>query len=109
MFDKALEGCAKDDFCILMSHDPVHWDYKVLPHPKKFHLTLSGHTHAAQFGLDLPGFKWSPIKYRYQRWMGLYEENEQLLYVNRGFGYSVFPGRIGIWPEITVFELSKTI
>ena len=107
--NKALEGCATDDFCILMSHDPVHWDHKILPHPKKFHLTLSGHTHGAQFGLDLPQFKWSPIKYRYKRWMGLYEEAEQYLYVNRGFGYSVFPGRVGMWPEITVIELLREV
>lgn len=107
--DKALKGCKYDDFCILMSHDPVHWDKKVLPHAKQIHLTLSGHTHGSQFGLNLPGFKWSPVKYRYRHWMGLYEKANQYLYVNRGFGYSLFPGRIGMWPEITVFELTKSV
>ncbi|MFK7984299.1 MAG: hypothetical protein AB8G86_30275 [Saprospiraceae bacterium] len=70
-------------------------------------MTLSGHTHGSQFGLNLPNFKWSPVKYRYKHWMGLYEKANQYLYVNRGFGYSLFPGRIGMWPEITVFELTK--
>ena len=107
--NKALEGCQADDFCILMSHDPVHWDKKVIPHNQHIHLTLSGHTHGSQFGLNLPNFKWSPVQYRYKHWMGLYEKAQQYLYVNRGFGYSLFPGRIGMWPEITVFELTKKV
>lgn len=107
--DKALDGCKKEDFCVLMSHDPIHWGKKVLPHAKQVHLTLSGHTHGSQFGLNLPNFKWSPVKYRYKHWMGLYEKANQYLYVNRGFGYSLFPGRIGMWPEITVFELTKAV
>lgn len=107
--DKALVGCEDKDFCVLMSHDPTHWDLKVLPHQRSIDLTLSGHTHGGQFGLDLPGFKWSSVKYRYKRWMGLYQEAKQYLYVNRGFGYSIFPGRIGMWPEITVLELKSKV
>jgi len=103
--DKALENVAEKDFCVLMSHDPTHWEEKVLPNKKKIHLTLSGHTHGMQFGINLPGLKWSPVQYRYKRWMGLYEEAEQYLYINRGFGFLAFPGRVGMWPEITVIEL----
>lgn len=104
--DKALENTAKDDFCILMSHDPTHWDEKILPHKKHIHLTLSGHTHGMQFGINMPGFKWSPAQYRYEKWLGLYEEAQQYLYVNPGFGFLAFPGRVGMWPEITVIELT---
>ncbi len=107
--DKALDGCKKEGFCVLMSHDPIHWSKKILSHEKQIHLTLSGHTHGSQFGLNLPNFKWSPVQYRYKHWMGLYEKANQYLYVNRGFGYSLFPGRIGMWPEITVFELTKSV
>lgn len=103
--NKAIQGVKKDDFTVLMSHDPSHWDHHVLPHDQHVHLTLSGHTHGMQFGIDMPGFKWSPVKYRYPRWMGLYEEKGQYLYVNRGFGFLAFPGRVGMWPEITVIEL----
>lgn len=105
--DKTLSKVNQDDFCILMSHDPSHWDEKVLPHPRHINLTLSGHTHGMQFGINLPGLKWSPVQYRYKRWMGLYEEAKQYLYVNRGFGFLAFPGRVGMWPEITVIELSQ--
>ena len=107
--DAALSGVASDDFCVLMSHDPTHWDEKVLSHTKKIHLTLSGHTHGMQFGINLPGFKWSPVKYRYPRWMGLYEEEGQKLYVNRGFGVLGFPGRVGMWPEITSITLRRAV
>ncbi len=107
--DKALANTKQEDFCILLSHDPSHWDKKVLTHSRHIHLTLSGHTHGAQFGVNIPGFKWSPIQYRYPRWNGLYKEEQQYLYVNRGFGYLAFPGRVGMWPEITVFELSRTV
>ncbi len=103
--DKALTDSAKDDFCVLLSHDPTHWDEQVVPHDKHIHLTLSGHTHGFQFGINMPGFKWSPAQYRYPHWMGLYEKAEQYLYVNRGFGFLGFPGRVGMWPEITVIEL----
>lgn len=105
--NKALTGVNNDDFCVLLSHDPTHWDEHVIPNNKQIHLTLSGHTHGMQFGLNLPGFKWSPVKWRYKHWMGLYEKAKQYLYVNRGFGYLGFPGRVGMWPEITVIELKK--
>lgn len=105
--DQCLTHCQDDDFCVLMSHDPTHWDHKVIDHKKHIHLTLSGHTHGMQFGINLPNFKWSPAQYRYPRWMGLYEEAGQYLYVNRGFGFLAFPGRVGMWPEITVLELTK--
>ena len=103
--DKALKNVMDSDFKILLSHDPTHWDYKVISHPTAIDLTLSGHTHGMQFGIEIPGFKWSPIKYFYPRWAGLYQEAKQYLYVNRGFGFLGFPGRVGIWPEITVIEL----
>lgn len=104
--DAALQNTTKEDFCVLMSHDPTHWDDKIKAHPKHIHLTLSGHTHGMQFGINMPGFKWSPVQYRYDKWMGLYEESQQYLYVNRGFGFLAFPGRVGMWPEITVIELT---
>lgn len=104
--NKATEGLAENYFTILMSHDPDHWDQEVRLHPKRFDLTLSGHTHGAQFGVDIPGWKWSPVKYRYRRWLGLYKENKEYLYVSKGFGFLGFPGRIGMSPEIVVFDLS---
>lgn len=104
--DKATQGLDEDRFTILMSHDPDHWDEQIRFHPKRFDLTLSGHTHGAQFGVDIPGWKWSPVKYRYKRWLGLYKEDNQFLYVSKGFGFLGFPGRIGMSPEIVVFELS---
>jgi predicted MPP superfamily phosphohydrolase len=88
-----------------MSHDPSHWDAQVLPQYKDIDLTLSGHTHGMQFGVEIPGFRWSPVKYVYQNWAGLYEQNGQYLYVNRGYGFLGYPGRLGILPEITVIEL----
>lgn len=105
--DKTLQGVPADAFSILMSHDPTHWDAKVLPHNQKIHLTLSGHTHGAQFGFELPGIKWSPVQYVYPRWAGLYEEAKQYLYVNRGFGFLGFSGRIGIKPEVTVITFER--
>ena len=107
--NKALKGIKNDDFTILMSHDPDHWEERTLSHSKNINLTFSGHTHGMQMGIEIPGIKWSPVKYRYNKWAGLYEENGQYLYVNRGFGYLGYPGRIGIWPEITVFELRSNI
>ena len=98
-----------DDFKILMSHDPSHWEAKVLPHPYTYHLTLSGHTHGMQFGIEIPGWiKWSPVKWRYKQWAGLYQEKEQWINVNRGFGFLGYPGRVGIWPEITVITLKRS-
>ena len=106
--DQALQGIRKEDFTILMSHDPHHFDEKVKKHDNTVHLTLSGHTHGMQFGVEIPGIKWSPVKLRYNKWAGLYKEaGEKHLYVNRGFGFLGFPGRVGIWPEITVIELEK--
>ena len=105
---KAIDGVAQDEFSILMSHDPTHWDHHVIDHPKKIHLTLSGHTHGMQFGINFLGIKWSPVKYRYKRWMGLYKSSDQYLYVNRGFGFLAWPGRVGMKPEITVIELKKS-
>ncbi|MTG98483.1 MULTISPECIES: metallophosphoesterase [Myroides] len=104
--DKATQGIESTDFKILMSHDPSHWDAQILDHPMNFQLTLSGHTHGSQFGIEIPGFlKWSPIQYVYKQWAGLYETLGKYLYVNRGFGYHAYKGRTGIWPEITVIEL----
>lgn len=107
--DSALKGAEDVSFKVLMSHDPTHWEKKILKHPTHFDLTLSGHTHGMQFGVEIPGFKWSPIKYIYPQWAGLYEKASQLLYVNRGFGFLGFPGRVGIWPEITVIDLHKSV
>lgn len=106
--DKALTGVEKDEFTVLLSHDPTHWEKKTLEHEKHIHLTLSGHTHGAQFGIDTSWMKWSPVQYAYKRWGGLYEEDGQLLYVNRGLGFIGFAGRIGIPPEITVLELYQS-
>jgi predicted MPP superfamily phosphohydrolase len=106
--DKALENVAAEDFKVLLSHDPSHWEAKVLPHPYTVHLTLSGHTHGMQFGIEIPGWiKWSPVKWRYKQWAGIYEQAKQRLNVNRGFGYLAYPGRVGIWPEISVITLKK--
>ena len=107
---KASSQINKDDFKILMSHDPSHWDAEVVNDLYHYHLTLSGHTHGMQFGIEIPGwFKWSPVKWRYKHWAGIYEVLGQYINVNRGFGYLAFPGRVGIWPEITVIELKKGV
>ena len=98
----------KDEFKILMSHDPSHWDAQVKQNDFNYHLTLSGHTHGLQMGIEIPGWiKWSPSKYVYKQWAGLYEESGRFINANRGFGYHAFPGRLGIWPEITVITLKK--
>lgn len=104
--DKALKNVPESATKILMSHDPTHFDYVVKKHPGNIHLTLSGHTHGMQFGLDLKNIKWSPVQYRYPKWADLYESEGKLLYVNRGFGVLGYPGRVGVLPEITLFELS---
>jgi len=103
---KAYEGSEKYPFKILLSHDPSHWHAQVRKDYKDIDLTLSGHTHGMQFGVELPGFKWSPIQYVYKEWAGLYEELNAKLYVNRGFGFLGYPGRVGILPEITLIELT---
>lgn len=108
--NKAIQDVEADDFKVLLTHDPSHWDAEVLEHPKNIQLTLSGHTHGSQFGIEIPGFfKWSPIQYVYKQWAGLYTKKSKFLYVNRGFGYHAYPGRVGIWPEITVLELRKKV
>jgi len=126
---QAAKNVGDHDFNILMSHDPSHFDYKnmelnktdrnnhdvitdepnIINFEKHIHLTLAGHTHGMQFGIEIPllGIKWSPVKYRYPKWAGLYKDKGKYLHVNRGFGYLAFPGRVGIWPEITVIELIK--
>ncbi len=106
--DKASTNITSKDFKILLSHDPSHWEEKVIAHKDHYHLTLSGHTHGMQFGIEIPGWiKWSPVKWRYKHWAGIYKEKGQYINVNRGFGYLAYPGRVGIWPEITVIELKK--
>lgn len=104
--DLAMQGC-EADFKLLLSHDPTHWDEKVRPDYKDIDITFSGHTHGAQLGVETHGFKWSPIQLRYDKWAGLYERDGQYLYVNRGFGFLAYPGRLGIWPEVTVLELES--
>ncbi|TFV93296.1 metallophosphoesterase [Algoriphagus kandeliae] len=105
---KAAANLTKESFKILMSHDPSHFDEEVKSFAHHIHLTLSGHTHGMQFGIEIPGFiKWSPASLRYPKWAGLYEELGRYLHVNRGFGFLAFPGRVGIWPEITVLELRR--
>jgi predicted MPP superfamily phosphohydrolase len=97
----------KEDFKILLSHDPSHWESEVKDHEYDYHLTLSGHTHGMQFGIEIPGIKWSPVQYLYKQWAGIYKEYGRYINVNRGFGFLGFPGRVGIWPEITVITLKK--
>lgn len=102
----AYKGAETYPFKILMSHDPSHWDAEVRKYYTDIDLTLAGHTHGMQFGVELPGFKWSPVQYLYKQWAGLYEEeHNQKLYVNRGFGFIGYPGRVGIMPEITCIKL----
>ncbi len=102
----ALQEINNLSFKVLLSHDPSHWDAEVLK-STDIGLTLSGHTHGFQFGINIPGFKWSPVQYKYPRWSGLYQEGNQYLYVNVGIGYIAFPGRVGFMPEITIFELVR--
>jgi hypothetical protein len=90
---------------ILLSHDPSHWEAEVRKDYQEIALTLSGHTHGMQFGIEIPGFKWSPVQFVYKHWAGLYQEENQYLYVNRGFGFIGYQGRLGILPEITMIEL----
>lgn len=103
--EKAYQGTDQFPVKILLSHDPSHWRAQVLPKYNDIDLAFAGHTHGMQFGVELAGIKWSPVQYRYKEWGGLYKENDQYLYVNRGFGYLGYPGRVGILPEITIIEL----
>ena len=104
---KALQNVEDEKFKILLSHDPSHWEAQVKNYHTNIHLTLAGHTHGMQFGIEAFGIKWSPVKYRYKHWAGIKKENGSVLNINRGFGFLGFSGRIGIWPEITVIELRK--
>lgn len=104
---KAYADTAQAPFKMLMSHDPSHWEAEVTRQYPDIDITFSGHTHGMQFGVELPGFKWSPVKWVYKHWAGLYEQGQQKLYVNRGFGFIGYPGRVGILPEITLVELGK--
>jgi uncharacterized protein len=103
---KAYQSASGQPFKILLSHDPSHWDSEVRPAFPDIDLTLSGHTHGMQFGVELPWFRWSPVQWMYSQWAGLYEEEGQKLYVNRGFGFIGYPGRVGILPEVTLIELA---
>lgn len=104
---KARSGMKELPFRILLSHDPSHWDAQVRPAHPDIDLTLSGHTHGMQFGIEIPGFKWSPSKYFYKQWAGAYREKLQVLYVNRGLGFLGYPGRVGILPEVTLITLKR--
>jgi predicted MPP superfamily phosphohydrolase len=103
---EAYKGVETVPFKILMSHDPSHWDAEIRPNYPDIDLMLAGHTHGMQFGVELPWLRWSPVQYVYQQWAGLYEQAHQKLYVNRGFGFLGYPGRVGILPEITLIELA---
>lgn len=103
---EAYPGTEKIPFKMLLSHDPSHWDAEVKTQYSDINLMFSGHTHGMQFGLENPYFKWSPVQWMYKQWAGLYEEGNQKLYVNRGYGFIGYPGRVGILPEITVIELA---
>ncbi|MCC5931583.1 MAG: metallophosphoesterase [Cyclobacteriaceae bacterium] len=105
--ETAQRGVKDSPVKILLSHDPSHWDAQIRPEYADIDLTFSGHTHGFQFGIETPNFQWSPSQYIYKQWAGLYQEGQQFLYVNRGFGYVGYPGRIGILPEITIMELVK--
>ncbi len=103
--EQAMQGVGEKEVIILMSHDPSHWEAEVIPKYPTVQLTLSGHTHGMQFGLENPYFKWSPVQWVYKQWAGIYDNKKQQLYVNRGFGFIGYPGRVGILPEITLIEL----
>lgn len=105
---KAVAETGDSDFRLLLSHDPSHWDAEVKNADELIHLTLSGHTHGFQFGIEAGGFKWSPSQYIYKQWAGLYQSDRHSLYVNRGYGYLAYPGRVGIPPELTVIELIRS-
>lgn len=105
----ASRGLKPQDFKVVLTHDSSHWEHEIKTSPQHFQLTFSGHTHGMQFGIEIPGFlRWSPVQYVYKQWAGLYEHLNRYIYVNRGFGFHAYPGRVGIWPEITVLELKKS-
>ena len=103
---KAMFEVSEEYPTILLSHDPSHWSAQVLDFQKRIDLQLSGHTHGMQFGIDIPGFKWSPVQWRYKQWSGLYENSKKFIYVNTGVGNLAYAGRVGIMPEITVLKIS---
>ena len=105
--DKAYAGTEGVETKILLSHDPSHWDAQVRPNHSDIDLTLSGHTHGFQFGVEIGNFRWSPSQYMYDQWADLYKKGNQQIYVNRGFGFIGYPGRVGILPEITILELVR--
>jgi predicted MPP superfamily phosphohydrolase len=104
---EAYKGTEEYPVKLLLSHDPSHWNYEVTSKYTDIDMTFAGHTHGAQIGIEAAWLNWSPIQYMYKQWAGLYSENSQKLYVNRGFGFLGYPGRIGIWPEITIIELHR--
>ena len=111
--EKTFRGAEDSPVRLLLSHDPSHWEKKILHYPNTIDVTFAGHTHGAQFGIEIPGVRWSPSQYIYKYWAGLYNEfnrktgNVQYLYVNRGLGSIGYPGRVGILPEITLVELQS--
>jgi hypothetical protein len=105
--DQAYAGTEDVAVKLLLSHDPSHWDAQVRPHYADIDVMFSGHTHGFQFGVEVGNFKWSPSQYAYKQWAGLHQEGSQYLYVNRGYGYIGYPGRIGMPPELTIIELKR--
>ena len=106
--NKTVQGTEDQEYKILLSHDPSHWDAQIKPDHRDIDLTLSGHTHGMQFGVEIGNFRWSPVQYRYKQWADLYQDGDQSLYVNRGYGFIGYPGRIGILPEVTILELKRS-
>lgn len=104
---EAYRGVDEASVKLLLSHDPTHWDAEVRPGYKDIDVMFAGHTHGAQFGVNIGNFSWTPVQHVYKQWGGLYQEGNQYLYVNRGFGYLGYPGRVGMPPEITIFELKR--
>ncbi len=105
--EQAYQGIEEMPVKLLLSHDPSHWDAQVNSKYKDIDVMFAGHTHGMQCGVEIAGFQWSPVQYMYEQWAGLYQNDNQYLYVNRGFGYLGFPGRVGMPPEITVIEFCK--
>ncbi|WP_370086190.1 metallophosphoesterase [Ekhidna sp.] len=107
--EKTIAGAEEMPYKLLLSHDPSHWDAQIRQDYKDIDLMLAGHTHGMQFGVEIGDFRWSPVQYRYKQWADLYQEGNQSLYVNRGYGFIGYPGRIGILPEITILELKRSL
>lgn len=105
----AHKGIENIETKLLLSHDPSHWEFEVLKKYTDISIMFAGHTHGAQFGIETANFQWSPVKYMYKQWAGLYQKNEQFLYVNRGFGYLGYPGRLGIRPDISILTLKNSL